>query len=51
MTDNLETSKEYPAPSLIFFKILEQFFRGNHAASYLVCRGDYADAVRACFGF
>lgn len=27
-------------------------FRNSHVGNhYLVCRGDYADAVRACFGF
>ena len=49
MTDSRDFKKEYPASS--YFSKCRQFFRGNHAASYLVCRGDYADAVRACFGF
>ena len=37
MTDSRDFKKEYPASS--------------YFSKYLVCRGDYADVVRACFGF
>ena len=30
---------------------VEQFLNSHVGNHYLVCRGDYADAVRACFGF
>ena len=50
MTDSRDFKKKSTLRPHIF-QNAGSFFRGNHAASYLACRGDYADAVRACFGF